>query len=323
MKRLAIKIILITAAALFLVDFGYKTVKNISYLERERCVLYQALPRSSFLVFEYVFETIVMVLLGTYAAVAVGRWFEQRSRFFPQNPVTAFLCASVVPVCSCAVLPLLSSMHGRMRFKTIMAFVLAAPLLSPQIIVLSFSVLGSTYALFRIGASFLLVMAVVHFLDLFRNGSDNLEITAIKPGCRSSCTDVSQDVYLETYALFKKLLPYVGVAGIIGLLIEQTGPRDWLLGIPFDHGIGGVALVSLVGVPLYLCNGADVLLLRPLLNHGFPLGTGIVFSLTSTAICTASLAMLLKLIGRRMSIALVLSLLVVAILLGIVLNGVT
>jgi uncharacterized membrane protein YraQ (UPF0718 family) len=322
-KRLTIKIILLTAAVLWLADLTYKTVKNISYLERERCVLYQVLPKAGFLIYEYIFETIIMVLLGTYVAVVVGKWFAGRSRFFPQNPVTAFLCASVIPVCSCAALPLIASMEGKMRFKTTMAFVLAAPLLSPQIIALSFSMAGSTYAFLRIGASFALVMIVIHVLDLFRNKDGHFDVTALKPGCSSSCAPGLQDVYLETYHLFWKLLPYVGLAGVLGILVEYLGPRNSLLGIPFDHGIGGVAMVSLIGIPLYLCNGADVLLLRPLLSHGFPVGTAVVFSLTSTAICTASIAMLVKLIGIRMSALLVFSLLAVSIVLGFVLNGIT
>ena len=42
-----------------------------------------------------------------------------------------------------------------------------------------------------------------------------------------------------------------------------------------------------------------------LLSHGFPIGMAIAFSMTSTAVCTTSIAMLFRIIGVRLTIALV------------------
>lgn len=76
----------------------------------------------------------------------------------------------------------------------------------------------------------------------------------------------------------------------------------------------------LVGVPLYFCNGAEVLFVRPLVVHGFPLGTGVAFSMTSTAICATSIAMLLKVIGRWLTTVMVGCVVAGSLALGLVLN---
>ncbi len=73
--------------------------------------------------------------------------------------------------------------------------------------------------------------------------------------------------------------------------------------------------------PFYFCNGAEVLFLRPLVNHGFPLGTAVAFSLTSPAICTTSIAMLFKIIGKRLTVALVACVALISLALALLINA--
>ena len=71
--------------------------------------------------------------------------------------------------------------------------------------------------------------------------------------------------------------------------------------------------VILAGIPLYFCNGAEVLILRPLIHHGgFSLGAAVAFSLTSTAICITSFVMILKFLGRKLTALLAVHIVVVA-----------
>jgi hypothetical protein len=302
-------------------DIVYKIVNNISYINRERCVIYLALPKAGFIIFEYFLETLVIVFLGIYIAVLLGRWFLRYQRFFPKNPFTAFLYASVIPVCGCGVIPLLSSMQGRMKFVTTMSFVLAASLLSPYVLVLSFSVLGVTYGVLRIVSSFIVVMATAYILGLLKRDDARAEPVWIVAGCAETCDGKEGDVYLETYKMFKSLLPYLLIGGGLGVLLELIGPRFFLMNRQTGGGLIGAFVWVLIGVPLYFCNGAEVLFLRPLVNHGFPLGTAVAFSLTSTAICTTSIAMLFKIIGKRLTVALVACVALISLALALLINA--
>jgi len=321
-KQRLIRAGVLLCSAIWATDIIYKIVKDISYVNRERCVLYKSLPKMWFISFEYFFETVVIVFVGIFIAVLLGRWFQRFHRFYPTNPFTAFLCGSLLPVCSCAVIPLISTMKGKMRFATTMSFVLAAPLLSPYIMVLSFSVLGFKYGMLRIAASFILTMASAFILAALQKGGAGLVLEGACGGCDDLCKEQGRDVYLETYDIFKRMLPFVLAGGALGVLLEYMGPRSFLLDGRAGAGQAGVIAWILIGVPLYFCNGAEVLFLRPLMNHGMPIGTAIAFSLTSTAVCTTSIAMLLRIMGSRLTITLVSCVIIISFLLALLINAV-
>ncbi|MFZ1947509.1 MAG: permease [bacterium] len=360
-KRLAVKSALVASAVFWGADTVYKLAKDITYVNREQCVLFRALPKPAFVLFEYFFETLVIVFVGTFIAVWLARQFLRFRRFFPTNPVTAFLYGALLPVCSCGVIPLVAAMKGRLKLPTVIAFIMAAPVLSPYIIALSFSVLGPTYGLLRILSAFVLTMACACVAGLVERkwpvtglavpaaGAEEsggaLEAAYVLPqsgllgptsgngwarrrmaalagaACSGKCPGAPVgDIYLEAFSLFRKLLPYLVVAGLFGVGLEYLGPRNFLMRGGFGSGVGEIAIWALVGVPLYFCNGADVFFLRPLVSHGFPLGTAIAFSLTSTAVCITSLVMLFKLIGGRVTAALAISVPAVSISLALLLN---
>jgi len=318
-KRNLIRSSLIASILLWAADIVYRAAGDISYINRQKCILFRILPRPGFLIYEYLFETLVIVFVGTFIAVILARQFSKLRRFLPNNPATAFLYGSLIPVCSCAAIPLLSSMKGKMKFSTTMSFVLAAPLLSPYIIVLSFSVLGFRYGVLRILSSFVLVMLTAMVLGAFERKGEPIDMSRMA-GCSRSCGPRETDAYLQTFAIFKGLLPFLLVAGALGVALEYFGTRDLILHGMFGGGAGSILAWILVGVPLYFCNGAEVLFLRPLMNHGFPMGTGIAFSLTSTAICTTSVAMLFRMIGSRLTFILIGCVVAVSLGLALIMN---
>jgi hypothetical protein len=322
MKQRLIRAALVISALIMASDIVYKIVNNISYVNREKCVLFRVLPKTGFIILEYFFETVVIVFIGIFIAVLLSRWFQRFQRFFPKNPFTAFLYASVIPVCGCGVIPLLSSMEGRMKFSTTMSFVLSASLLSPYVIVLSFSVLGFRYGVLRVVSSFTLVMVTAYILGFLKREDTRAEPQWIVAGCAKTCDGEDGDVYLETYEMFKRLLPYLLIGGALGVILELMGPRVFLMNRQTGRGLIGTFVWVLIGVPLYFCNGAEVLFLRPLVTHGFPLGTAVAFSLTSTVICTTSIAMLFRIIGKRLTVALVACVAFVSLALALLINAV-
>ena len=81
------------------------------------------------------------------------------------------------------------------------------------------------------------------------------------------------------------------------------------------------ARMTVIGIPLYVCNGADVLLLKPLLAYtDLTTGTAMVFSLTSSAVCISSIAMLFKFMGRKLTLILLANLTVLTLLIGFAIN---
>lgn len=316
-KRRLIQGALILSAVFGLGDLIYKLVKDISFINREQCVLFRALPRLGFIVFEYLFETVIVVLLGIFVAQLAARLFARHTHFYPRNPLTAFACAACIPTCACAAIPLVAAMQGKLHIRTTLAFVLAAPLLSPQIIAMSFTVLGPVYGLLRIASSFALVLMTVGILGLFHPAGQRLPDMVSTPACTRDC----QDLFLATYETFVKVLPFLVGAALLGIAFEYFDLREQLLWFAERSDHGSVLMMILLAVPLYFCNGAEVFFLRPLVAHGFPIGTAIGVSLAATAVCITSLAMLMKFLGRKMALLLMCCVILGAFGIAVVLNA--
>jgi len=293
--------------AILLVDTLYSTWYGIHYNTREKCVIYKFLPSWLFLINEYLIELFLVVVAGTFAGTLTEKYFTRYRKFLPKNQISAFVYASVIPVCSCSAIPLIESMKHRLPLRAIITFVMAAPLLNPYIIFLSYSVLGVWYGTLRILGSLIVSVFVGLVVDFAYRRMGKPEIGIYKSCDTSSCSAViGKDVYRKSWVLVGKIAPYILIAGILGLLFELTGPLKLIDQLPFNQGIITLSLLTGIGTAIYLCNGADILFLAPILQYtdlGF--GDALAFSLSSTAVCTTSIIMLSRFIGKRLTTVLV------------------
>jgi uncharacterized membrane protein YraQ (UPF0718 family) len=200
-------------------------------------------------------------------------------------------------------------MKGHIPFRAIITFVVAAPLLNPYIIMLSFTVLGAEYALLRIVCSFLLAVTTGYVVEFFWKRTGQAEMGNLQLcGNRGGCMARSRGVFETTYLIFKDILPFLIVAGTLGMAVELFAPGNFLKSLTFENNLMGTAMIMLIGVPVYFCNGADVLFLQPLMTHHYmPVGMAMAFSMTSTSVCVTSLVLLIRFLGKRLTLILLAS----------------
>jgi len=321
LKRTTIRALIIFSITLLGVDIVYKTINNIDYFTRQKCILNRLLPKGGFLFFEYFIELTIVVFVGIFLATLLKKYFSTYQRFYPKNVIGAFVYASLIPMCACAVIPLLKTMKGTLNFRTLMTFIVAAPLLSPYIITLSFSVLGAKYGILRIACSFILAVSSGYVLEFFDNKRDKVTLDKPKTGDDRFYPAQATDIYLDTYSIFRKILPYLILAGIAGIAFELLPLKNFLLDFKITNNLLGITMVILIGIPLYFCYGAEVLVLRPLVCSGnFPLGTAMAFSLTSTAICITSIVVLFKFLGKRLTTILLGNIIIATLILSYLIN---
>lgn len=306
LKERILRGVIFFSILLLLADFIYKSYYGINYQTRENCILYTNLPRWAFLIYEFTFELFMTVLVGIFVGTLLQKHFTKYKRFYPRNQFSAFLYAAIIPVCSCSAIPMMGAMQGQLRLRTIITFVVAAPLLNPYIIALSFTVLGNKYAILRIISSLLVALGAGYFVEMVapKTGISDPEKLLNCSG-NTTCSIPGKSIYYETSRIFKKLIPYLFIAGIISLAFEYIQPTEFLEKLQLKEGPLSSAIFILIGMPLYFCNGADILFLQPLVNYGdLSMGSSIAFSLTSTAICVSSFMMLLKYLGKKLTIQL-------------------
>jgi len=321
-RRMVIKTGIYFSIFLLLVDFIYKTLYGISYQNRELCVLYNFLPTIVFWIYEYFIELFLVVIAGVFVAVILERQFAKHKRFFPKNQLSAFIYASVIPVCSCSAIPMIETMKDKLKFRAIITFVVAAPLLNPYIISLSFSVLGIKYSILRIAGSFILAIVTGLVVEYFYIRSKKHDLGRYKSCSPSNgCGLIKRDIYEDTFTIVKKIFPYLLIAGALGLAFEIFNPAKLMQHYYLGDSWLGTILVVFLGVPVYFCNGADVVFLQPLMKYaGLSMGSSIAFSLTSTSVCISSLVMLIKFIGRRLTFILLGTVIILTVLIGLLIS---
>jgi uncharacterized membrane protein YraQ (UPF0718 family) len=182
-------------------------------------------------------------------------------------------------------------------------FIMAAPLLNPYIIILSFSVLGPLYGTARIISSFALAFGVGITAELAYKWMKEPSIGVYRSCNAKACAAISSNnVYDKTWSVFKMILPYTLAAGTLALGFELLKPAGVLESLDFTGGWKSLVLIIMIGVPLYFCNGGDVLFLEPLIEYtDMTMGIAIAFSLTSTAVCTTSIVMMSRFLGKRLT----------------------
>jgi uncharacterized membrane protein YraQ (UPF0718 family) len=224
---------------------------------------------------------------------------------------------SLIPVCACGAIPLLGAFKDKVKLRTVITFIVATPLLSPYIIMLSFTVLGLKFTVMRIIASLVLAVSTGYVIEFF------VAKRKFKLPDVHKCTKFLQekDLYLKTYYIMKQIFPYFLIAAVFGLALEYIPLKEAMSVVGISNPYFGPVIAVLIGIPLYLCNGAEVLVLRPLMLHlGIPIGTAIGFSLTSTAICVTSAVLLTKYLGKKLTYILILNIFVMSVAMGVIMN---
>jgi uncharacterized membrane protein YraQ (UPF0718 family) len=298
-KVIIIKIALIVCMLFALSDFAYKTIRNITPADREQCIVYKMMRGPAFILFENLVELPGIIFLSIFSGLIIQRLFYRPRFLVLGGPLRTFLTASLLPICSCSSVSLVSGMAKVFDVKNAVIFFIAAPLLNPFIILMSANILGLNYCLLRITGAFVLSLSagyLIHFINPKRKSFDQNGLRCTK---RGACVSEKSNMYIKGLRIFKGLIPFF----LFGAVLSTT--FTLLVGSPLEvmkgilRSVYGRIGIILLGIPLYICGGADILLLKPLIHGGLPLGTALSFSLTAASVCIPSLLMLSRLLGKR------------------------
>jgi len=211
-----------------------------------------------------------------------------------------------LPLCSCGVIPVAASLrqHGASRGATT-AFLLSTPQTGVDSIMVTFSLLGPVFAVFRPLAALLTGLfggSLVSLLD----GRHTTQEPA--PVCTNECCAPVKTgnplVRILRYG-FISLPQDIGKALLIGLiiagLISAVIPDDYLSGV-LGAGIGALLVMMLLGIPIYVCATASVPVAAALIAKGVSPGAALVFLLTGPATNAAAITTIWKIMGRRTAV---------------------
>jgi uncharacterized membrane protein YraQ (UPF0718 family) len=122
-------------------------------------------------------------------------------------------------------------------------------------------------------------------------------------GCAraSMVHDTSNSPLIIAWNQIRYLLKYMVLGVFLGALLEEYLPVSFVAKY-MNSSFLGLFAATTVGIPLYLCSGQEVLLLKPLMDMGLPLGHAIAFTIATNGICLTSIALLVGAIGKKTTI---------------------
>jgi len=229
-----------------------------------------------------------------------------------------------LPLCSCGVIPVSMSLykHGAGKGATV-SFLLSTPQTGVDSILVTYSLLGPIFAVFRPIAALLTGLfggTLVNIFDKDRQGGAK--------ECSEECCSKTnrRPGWLRVLRYGFITLPGdIGAAMLAGLLIaafiSAAVPEDYFT-VYLVGGGGFVAMLVMlaVGIPVYVCATASVPVAAALISKGLNPGAAMVFLITGPATNAASFTTLWATLGKKSTVLYLVSVVVSALAAGVAMD---
>ena len=266
-----------------------------------------------------------MFLSPTYVARHLGK-----GRFM--SVFKAALFGIPIPLCSCGVLPAAASLkqQGANNGATA-AFLISTPESGVDSISITWALLDPIMTIARPLSAFITAFVAGISENLIHRPEPPGLIMADQGSPGDSCCDDT-----EGTSTMKKILAginypakdiwgdlagwfFVGLllAGIISALIPDDMIAHWLGG-----GLSSMLIMLLFGIPLYICATASTPIAAAFILKGVSPGAALVFLLVGPATNITSLSVLLGILGKRATVLYLLSISVVSVICGLLVDQV-
>jgi len=250
------------------------------------------------------------------------KYLSKKSRL-PTSMFGACVLGALLPICSCGVVPLGRAMKSmNIPIRTVIAFLVVTPILNPFVIFLSHGVIGLQYTLLRIAGTFAIAILMGIIVERVIGTEETDESSKICQFCKSCASPTSEDSnsgLLNGWRLMGLLHRYIIIGTILGAVMATYMPMS-IITKYLGSDILGLVFAVTIGIPLYLCSGEEVIMLKPLLDLGLPMGHAVAFTVAANGICITSIAVLMGAMGRKTTIMMVVLFWVLSFGLGYLIN---
>jgi hypothetical protein len=260
--------------------------------------------------------------------------------FMPLLKATLF--GIPLPLCSCGVIPVSMSLHkhGASKGSTI-SFLLSTPQTGVDSILVTYSLLGPVFAIFRPVAALATGLIGGVLVNMFgeqagaeassrESVSSSGQPTAGDPQpagekchcCAAKVTPARKLLNGMRYG-FISLPRDIGKSLLVGLVIAafiSAIVPEGFFAERLGRGLPAMLVMMALGIPMYVCASASVPIAAALILKGISPGAAFVFLVTGPATNAAGLATIWSTLGRRTAIIYLLTIAACALAGGILLD---
>lgn len=241
--------------------------------------------------------------------------------------VKASLFGVPIPLCSCSVIPVITSLrrHGATPGATL-SFLTSTPQTGVDSIAATWGLLGPVFTVFRVVVAFVtgvLCGVVVEACTLPDNETNTRSAEQPHTSC---CAKTKKQPWKEVFTYGFGVLPRdIGRALLLGILISgllgALVPADFFVRYINSEWLSMIAVMAL-GIPLYVCSTGSIPIALAMISMGLSPGAALVFLITGPATNAATLTTVIQTMGRRVVLIYLLTLAAVSLAAGWLLNRV-
>lgn len=230
---------------------------------------------------------------GIFAGLKENKW-----GIFGILPACLLGIAS--PLCMYGTIPLAASFSNKgMRQDWIASFMMASILLNPQLILYS-TALGPELVIIRVLTCFLCGIAAGLFVHFFYRENGFFDFTGFaEPKNKDTDPNLLLRYLKNLWRNIKATGGYFLLGIILSAAFQRYVPADAFASLFGEHEGFGVLMAATIGVPLYVCGGGTIPLLRQWLWDGMSVGAATSFMITGPSTKITNLGALKIVLGAR------------------------
>ncbi len=243
-----------------------------------------------------------------------------------------------LPLCSCGVIPAAILLKKKGASKaSVISFLIATPITGVDSIFATYSLLGPVFALYRVVSSALtaLVAGVLANWWIPHYHHTHHEGELPQGHCAACATEAPQgehaarggltgrfveDVHYVLHEILGDIWKWLLLGVLIGGAIEYAVP-DVLIQRYLGVGWQAMLVMLVVGIPMYVCSTGSIPIAAALMMKGMSPGAGLVFLLAGPATNAITITVVARELGRAAATLYVLSIAVMSIVMGMLLNA--
>jgi uncharacterized membrane protein YraQ (UPF0718 family)/copper chaperone CopZ len=224
-----------------------------------------------------------------------------------------------MPLCSCGVIPAALGVKKQGAGDgAALGFLISTPQTGMDSIMVSASLLGFPFALFKVFSAFLVGLiggGWAYLLDSGKVGRGAVEENAIISGksAERKLGDVFEFAVDDLLAgIWKWLLAGVFVSAAITTWLPENFFRDYLP----ESDLAAMLIVLLISLPMYVCATASVPIAASLVYAGMPTGAALVFLMAGPASNVATIGAVYRAFGLKKLMIYLVSIVIGSVLCG-------
>lgn len=230
---------------------------------------------------------------------------------------------ALTPFCSCSTIPILAGLlSSKAPFGPTMSFLIASPLLNPIIVILLWTLLGWELTLY-----YVVIVGIFSMLIGLAWTALGLEHSVKEVRIRRENGNGDNDdlpkwklALQEAWSFFYPLLPFLLVGIFIGALIHDFIPQEFVVKYAAGDKLWTIPLASVIGIPMYIRAEAILPIADALVSKGMAMGSVIALLIGGAGASIPEVILLSKLFKKKLVIAFIVSILVVAVSTGFIIE---